>query len=194
MDEMTASYSEICDGPDDDLERCEELPLERPQVLKLPESSKNVSKPEEFLKQLDGTITRNGEMISFIAGNLEEKIKLSSPTTATDFYWNRQTTGEAKLLEELELEASVLAASVDSLTEALAETLHSISALTVDCLESYRDVVCKACDAVDTNIKAMYQLMAKCEEMSKSMAPIYKLSSHIKNIKHLLDVFEAIPR
>jgi len=28
-----------------------------------------------------------------------------------------------------------------------------VSALTVDCLEIYRDAVCKTCDAVDSNIK-----------------------------------------
>lgn len=28
-----------------------------------------------------------------------------------------------------------------------------ISALTVDCVETYRDAVCKTCDAVDANIK-----------------------------------------
>lgn len=53
------------------------------------------------------------------------------------------------------------------------------SALTVGCLETYRDAVCKTCDAVDHNIKSMYQLMAKCEELSKSMGPIYKLAEQM---------------
>jgi hypothetical protein len=34
--------------------------------------------------------------------------------------------------------------------------------------------VCKTCDAVDDNIKGMYQLMAKWEELNKAMAPAYK--------------------
>ncbi len=38
----------------------------------------------------------------------------------------------------------------------------------------YRDGVCKTCDAVDDNIKGMYQLMAKWEELNKAMAPAYK--------------------
>lgn len=53
------------------------------------------------------------------------------------------------------------------------------SALTVACLETYRDAVCKTCDAVDHNIKSMYQLMAKCEELSKSMGSIYKLAEQM---------------
>lgn len=51
--------------------------------------------------------------------------------------------------------------------------------MTVGCLETYRDAVCKTCDAVDHNIKSMYQLMAKCEELSKSMSPIYKLAEQM---------------
>lgn len=39
--------------------------------------------------------------------------------------------------------------------------------------------MCKTCDAVDHNIKSMYQLMAKCEELSKSMGPIYKLAEQM---------------
>ncbi|KAF2345777.1 BLOC-1-related complex subunit 6, partial [Trinorchestia longiramus] len=54
-----------------------------------------------------------------------------------------------------------------------------ISALTVDCVETYRDTVCKTCDAVDANIKSMYQLMAKGEELSKAMKPAYALHSQM---------------
>ena len=55
-----------------------------------------------------------------------------------------------------------------------------------------RDAVCKTCDAVDSNIKSMYQLMAKCEELSKNMQPIYKLYDQIKEVKRLLDQFESV--
>uniref|UniRef100_R4G3L1 BLOC-1-related complex subunit 6 C-terminal helix domain-containing protein n=3 Tax=Rhodnius TaxID=13248 RepID=R4G3L1_RHOPR len=176
---MTASYTEISESAGH-----EETVTPRPTVLALPGSQ------ADFLNQLDGTVTRHGDMISFVAGDLEAKIKLSSPPATSR---QEQFFEQVTLVEELEAEACVLAASVDSLAEALSETLHGISALTVDCLETYRDVVCKACDSIDNNIKAMYQLMAKCEEMSKSMQHVHKLAAHIKNIKHLLDMFEALP-
>uniref|UniRef100_A0A224XUG9 BLOC-1-related complex subunit 6 C-terminal helix domain-containing protein n=1 Tax=Panstrongylus lignarius TaxID=156445 RepID=A0A224XUG9_9HEMI len=177
---MTASYTEISESAGQ-----EEIVTPRPTVLELPSSQ------ADFLNQLDGTVTRHGDMISFVAGDLEAKIKLSSPPATSR--QEQLLFGQVTLVEELEAEACVLAASVDSLAEALSETLHGISALTVDCLETYRDVVCKACDSIDNNIKAMYQLMAKCEEMSKSMQHVHKLAAHIKNIKHLLDMFEALP-
>lgn len=84
---------------------------------------------------------------------------------------------------------------------------QSVSALTVEHVQTYRDGVCKTCDSVDSNIRfgavpgmipcnptccrAMYQLMAKWEELNKNMAPAYKISAQIKDIKRLLDLFEA---
>jgi len=98
---------------------------------------------------------------------------------------------DPRVLEDLEREARRLATEVDSLVENLSCTLQSVSALTVDTVETYRDGVCKTCDEVDNNIKAMYQLMAKWEELNKNMAPAYRVASQIKDIKRLLEMFEA---
>lgn len=95
-----------------------------------------------------------------------------------------------ELLNEMEAEANRIAASVDDLTENLTGILRSISALTLDCLETYRNCICKTCDAIDYNIKLMYQLMAKCEELSKIAEPLNGLSQNIKDIKNVLDMFE----
>lgn len=79
--------------------------------------------------------------------------------------------------------------------------------MTAQSLTVYKDSVCKTCDAMDSNIKvyvtslkhvpiyftyiyifvhlffifyqSMYQLMAKCEELSKAMTPIYKLADQV---------------
>ncbi|XP_011308416.1 uncharacterized protein BORCS6 isoform X2 [Fopius arisanus] len=159
--------------------------------------------------RLEGTVMQEGDMVLFVAEDLENKIKLSSPVTkkgeTPSFPGSRSSTPclyrqalnpqlplpDHNALNELEMEARKIATSVDSLTENLAAILHSASAVTVDCLETYRDAVCKTCDAVDHNIKSMYQLMAKCEELSKSMGPIYKLADQVKEMKRLLDLFEG---
>ncbi len=98
---------------------------------------------------------------------------------------------DPSVLADLEHDARHLATSVDCLVENLSGILHSISALTVETVEAYRDGVCKTCDEVDGNIKSMYQLMAKVEELNKSMAPAYKLADQIKETKRLLDMLEA---
>ncbi|ROT79056.1 uncharacterized protein BORCS6 isoform X1 [Penaeus vannamei] len=154
-----------------------------------------------------GMVTRQGDIISFVADDLHNKIKLSSPVSKTvaSFPGSRSSTPsllraalapqvpaiDPTVINDIEAHARHIATSVDTLIENLTGTLHSISALTVDCVETYRDAVCKTCDAVDANIKSMYQLMAKTEELSKSMKPIYKLQEQIKEVRRLLDMFES---
>ncbi len=97
---------------------------------------------------------------------------------------------DPSLLLDLESDAHHLATSVDNLVESLSGVLQSISALTVEAIETYRDGVCKTCDEVDANIKAMYQLMAKVEELNKAMGPAYKMGEQLKDVKRLLDKLE----
>jgi len=111
---------------------------------------------------------------------------------------NDQVHGQGKIsvidtgvINDIEKDARRLATDVDAMIENLSCILQSISALTVEHVQTYRDGVCKTCDSVDSNIRAMYQLMAKWEELNKNMAPAYRISSQIKDIKRLLDMFEA---
>jgi len=103
----------------------------------------------------------------------------------------RDMVVDPMVLNDIEKEARRLATDVDSLVENLSCVLQSVSGLTVETVQTYRDGVCKTCDEVDSNIRAMYQLMAKWEELNKNMAPAYRVSSQIKDIKRLLDMFEA---
>jgi len=100
-------------------------------------------------------------------------------------------TLDPSAIEDVERHARYLAACVDSMVENLSGVLQGASALTVGTLETYRDGVCKTCDEVDNNIKSMYQLMAKVEELNKSMAPAYKVNDQIKELKQLLDIYES---
>jgi len=103
----------------------------------------------------------------------------------------RDMVVDPMVLNDIEKEARLLATDVDSLVENLSCVLQSVSGLTVETVQTYRDGVCKTCDQVDSNIRGMYQLMAKWEELNKNMAPAYRVSSQIKDIKRLLDMFEA---
>nr|SVE76709.1 EOG090X0FS7 [Daphnia longispina] len=184
---MSGSYSEI-------------LSPSRFKIEQVPEEE---IKPSIQNLAIEGTILKEGDMIHFIAKNLETKIRLSSP----DISESSQLLGaqselskqgqlfaapESTFLAQLERDARGIAASVDGLTEHLAVSLHTISAVTAQSLTVYKDSVCKTCDAMDGNIKSMYQLMAKCEELSKAMTPIYKLSDQVKEIKKLLDIMENL--
>ncbi|CAL1268368.1 unnamed protein product [Larinioides sclopetarius] len=162
------------------------------------------------LSELQGTLTVDGDLVTFVAEDLQEKIKMSSPvsrwTDSSSFPGSRSSTPslyrqalqpsfhiiDPNILTDLESHAKKVATCVDTMLENLSGTLQSISSLTVDCMETYESSVCKTCDAVDVNIKAVYQLMAKCEELSNSMNPLYKMSGEVKNIKKMLEQLEHI--
>lgn len=147
-------------------------------------------------------------MTHFVAENLEYKIKLASPVTVTrkDSSHSRQSTPsaatggtstsyglmpkpfmvpphlnqiDANALNEIEREAQLLAASVDNLTESLCSVLHSISSITADNVEIYKNSVTKLTDCMDANIKCMYTIMAKAEEISKAIKPAEALATRM---------------
>lgn len=98
---------------------------------------------------------------------------------------------DPNVLNEIEREAQALAASVDNLTENLCSVLHSISSITADNVEIYKNAVTKLTDCMDANIKCMYTIMAKAEEISKAIKPAEALATRIREIKRLVDMFES---
>lgn len=152
------------------------------------------------LSELPGTLTYEGDMVNFVAEDLQEKIKLSSPVAkVTDPFLSscssasslsRFGTVDPSALADLEAEARTVAASVETLLESLTTAMHGISSMTVDCMHLYERGISRTCDMADSNIKAMYQLMAKFEELSNSMRPLDGLVAQVKSIKKLLDHFE----
>ncbi|XP_058057630.1 BLOC-1-related complex subunit 6 [Anopheles bellator] len=98
---------------------------------------------------------------------------------------------DPNVLNEIEREAQALAASVDNLSESLCSVLHSISAITADNVEIYKNAVTKLTDCMDANIKCMYTIMAKAEEISKTIKPAEALAVRIREIKRLVDMLES---
>lgn len=206
---MTASYSEISFHSDhgqglDDNKAGPSRPYNLPSVNR---------KQEKFPLDMDGHVRYEGDMTHYVADDLEFKIKLSSPITKrgeTPVFGSsnpsRSSTPSGKLyrqilapqigqiditvLNDLEYEAQRIAQSVDNLIENLSGILHSNSSLTAENMEVYKDAVSKTCDAMDNNIKSMYTILAKGEEVSQAMIPVQAQAARIAEIKRLLQVFE----
>ncbi|EDX07036.1 GD11019 [Drosophila simulans] len=98
---------------------------------------------------------------------------------------------DGSVLSDIELEAQYLASSVDNLMENLGNLLHSISSITADNVEVHRSAVNKLTDTLDANIKCQYQLLAKAEEITKSMKPTEQLGQRIRQIKRLVDMLDS---
>lgn len=207
---MTASYSEISfhsdTTPADELEKA--AGPSRP--YNLPSENR---KQEKFPLDLDGHVRYEGDMTHYVADDLEFKIKLSSPITKrgeTPVFGSssasRSSTPSGKLyrqilapqigqiditvLNDLEYEAQKIAQSVDNLIENLSSILHSNSSLTAENMDVYKEAVNKTCDAMDNNIKSMYTILAKGEELSQAMIPVQAQAARIAEIKRLLQIFE----
>lgn len=138
-------------------------------------------------------------MKHFVASDLEYKIKVSSPVGSSQPFGNlpKQFSSslppqlDSNVLNDLEIEAQYLAANIDNLTENLANLLHSISSISADNVEVYKNSVTKLTDTIDSNIKSMYSIIAKSEEISKSMSKAEAMASRIREIRRLVDMFEA---
>lgn len=136
-------------------------------------------------------------MRHFVAHNLESKLRATSVTdygAASSEHTTPSTSAapisrflqsrnvpevDGNVLSDIELEAQYLATSVDNLVENLGNLLHSISSITADNVEVHKNAVKKLTDALDANIKCQYQLLAKTEEISKSMKPTEQLSQRM---------------
>ncbi|CAG5117904.1 unnamed protein product [Candidula unifasciata] len=176
-----------------------------------------------------GTITRKGDMIQFVADDLVEKIKKSSPMSHADTSSNGSRRSSVRSIAsassstsfatssgvsrspsslcqqspddippidalaviDLENHARRVADSLDLMMGNIRNSLHKMSAITIGCQDAYKRSVDITCDSVDASIKSMYALMAKCEELNSSMKPVDHLTVQIKEIKRILDLFEA---
>lgn len=146
---MTESYSEItllrkfCENPNNEDDEGAVGGQKRPDSLVC----------DEWMKQMEGTFMREGNLTNFIADNLEQKIKMASPSAKKEFLSSASasktntpcyipknfllpshlTQVDSNVLNDIELEAQYLAASVDNLTENLCNLLHSVSFLRKVC-------------------------------------------------------------
>ncbi|KAG5900066.1 hypothetical protein JTB14_016039 [Gonioctena quinquepunctata] len=218
--QMTQSYSEISFksgfSPESEIpvsSTLESISLteeikQRPMTLSCNRSLANSKKWVPL--NLEGSIHIEGNMTHFVAEDLENKIRLSSPVakketpivpsssrTCTPSPLYRQLLVpqigqlDTTLINDLECEAHRMATSVDSLIENLSGILHSISSITADNVDVYKNAVAKMSDAMDSNIKSIYTMMAKAEEVTHSMKIIEQHATRIKEIKRLVDLFES---
>lgn len=98
---------------------------------------------------------------------------------------------DLNVLNDLEFETQYLVTSLDNMTENMYNLLHSISSIAADNVEIHKTTVNKLTDNMDANIKCIYTIMAKTEELSKSMKATDKIYHQIKATKRLVDLFDS---
>ncbi|XP_055022180.1 BLOC-1 related complex subunit 6 isoform X2 [Boleophthalmus pectinirostris] len=99
---------------------------------------------------------------------------------------------DPSVLQDLHRHTQDVAQSVEAMMKSLNGTIQNMTALSVGYIQTYRDSVDSLGESVDMSIKGMYTLMARCEELDRSMQPIHGLAAQIRDIKRTLDALEAI--
>ena len=99
---------------------------------------------------------------------------------------------DPEILHDLELRANGIGRNLDHMLATLANSLKAMSQVSTECLGAYGSCVDHVSETVDGNIKSMYTLIARCEELNASLKPLQNLAEQVKEIKRTLDIFEAI--
>ncbi|XP_069793045.1 BLOC-1-related complex subunit 6 isoform X1 [Narcine bancroftii] len=154
--------------------------------------------------ELEGTVSQEGDLTHYVANNLQQKIKMSSRRSLDlESRSSVRTKNMQKLksdippidpgvLQDLEREAKEVAEKVDQMMRSLNSMIQNMTALSVGYIQTYRDSVDSLGESVDMSIKGMYTLMARCEELDRSMQPILVLSKQIREVKRTLEMFETL--
>ncbi|XP_062980959.1 BLOC-1-related complex subunit 6-like [Elgaria multicarinata webbii] len=163
---------------------------EEEAVMVAPQSSDAVSFLQEqpCTLELEGTVRCEGRLTHFVASNLEQQIRLSTSTGSGCVI----PAVDSQALQDLAAVAVQVAAQVDELLRSVHGALQALTALSVGCIQTYRDGVESLGEAVDTSIRSMYTLMARCEELDGEMQPVPALARRIRDMKSALERLEGL--
>ncbi|XP_037664916.1 BLOC-1-related complex subunit 6 [Choloepus didactylus] len=152
--------------------------------------------------ELEGTVSRHGDLTHFVANNLQLKIRLSGapqpppPAPAQPCPAPAPTPAippiDPDVLRDLERLSRELGGRVDRLLRGLGGAVQELTALSVGCIQTYRDAVDSLGEAVDMSIKGMYTLLARCEELERALQPVQGLARQVRDIRRTLEVLEAL--
>lgn len=113
---------------------------------------------------------------------VESKVKISSQDIPKV---------DPTILAEIEDQANSAAKSLAWMTKYLMHKLSEMSNVTIQTTETYSSAVQNASNQAEENIRMMYGLMAKCEELNRKMKPVYEIQSQVQDIKQTLEILEA---
>ncbi|NXD83346.1 BORC6 protein, partial [Halcyon senegalensis] len=149
--------------------------------------------------ELEGTVLREGRLTQFVANNLERRIRLSGAPRGEPPAAAAAAGGGGSIpaidpgaLQDVVALAGQVAAQVDELLRNVHCGLQALTALSVGCIQTYRDGVESLGEAADLSIRAMYALVARCEELDRAMQPVPALAKRIRDMKGTLERLEGL--
>ncbi|CAI5769818.1 Hypothetical predicted protein [Podarcis lilfordi] len=136
----------------------------------------------------EGPVRWDGRLTHFVARDFEQQMRRSAAPGSGCLI----PAVDPAALQDLAALAVQAAAQVDELLRSVHGALQALTALSVGCIQTYRDGVESLGEAVDTSIRSMYTLMARCEELDKAMQPVPALARRIRDMKGALEKLEGL--
>ncbi|XP_027202906.1 BLOC-1 related complex subunit 6 isoform X2 [Dermatophagoides pteronyssinus] len=99
---------------------------------------------------------------------------------------------QLKFINDIEQQTLLIVENLNQIMTYINSYSTDMTNKSVDVMEIYHDNVIECCDQIDSNIKLMYKIISKCEELNKSFGFLDELRNRIKDIKQTLDIFERI--
>ncbi|VDN82087.1 unnamed protein product [Brugia pahangi] len=171
-----------------------------------PSESRN---PEIKMKATTSSSPIADQQHTFVVENLEGRIRESVKQSSMQSDESRTSlqsisssfVPDPEVLVSLERHANAISTNINVVLRDLRESLkgkflveicndYGMSELTVQATECFADAISASCNSVDATIKNTYALLAKVEEVTEAMAGVRKLSQQVKDIKHVVDLFE----
>ena len=131
---------------------------------------------------------------SYVSSSSEDEISLNNSQfqETSSRTKNIISPVDPSVLFEIEDQAKNASRSVDKLMTFLAKELQSGTKATEDIVSVYDGAIDHVYGEVEQNIKAMYGLIAKCEELDRKMKPVTELATQVRTIKETLDLLENV--
>jgi len=96
-----------------------------------------------------------------------------------------------EFLESLERNAKVCAQNLVDMMDLMRSNLKSITGISLQHMEIYKQSSENMNEAVNTSISDMNRFITKCQDLSEDLKPLESLANDIKEVRKSLDQFEA---
>jgi len=129
--------------------------------------------------------TMSSEYIESLSTSSEEDLQRNNRD-------KRIPTIDPAIISELEEQARIGSKSVEKMMKYLGNELSKVTGITEETVNTYDVAVQHLQSEVETNIRSMYALMAKCEELDEKMKPVTELAKQVRLINESLNELEQL--
>ncbi|XP_065676024.1 BLOC-1-related complex subunit 6-like [Hydra vulgaris] len=129
---------------------------------------------------------------SYISSSSEEDMYLPCTDHVQRSCGTILPTVDPTVIKELEEQAKHTQVNLEKMILFLSNELRNITKISLESVETYCNTISNTHTEVESSIRSMYGLIAKCEELDQKMKPVAELALQVQNIKQSVDILEQL--